>query len=1018
MINVNDILKKHGGDPESLLRLDGENGPELLPYATLTAARGDAASELRAVIGIYQWQNRPLITLVDGDYLGNDANRLDSIRRLLAMRGDAPYFAVLRSGTMTMYSVGLQDNACVAEVAIAQAEADLRMVIPHLANARPKIPANREWISDVILRLLTGALNKLVKTLGMTDGDAISVVGRALFVRFLADRDLIPKEVAAFAPDGVEALFDAPASLIKVSKWLDDTFNGDFLPLTEHAINALPSGAFTDVGHILRRAPGGQFHLEWEESWARLDFAHIPVGILSQAYEGYLNTHKKEKQKKEGSYYTPRHIADLMVRASFSALRRDGVAHSAKVLDPAVGAGVFLITAFRQLVIERWRHDGKRPNTQTLREILETQITGFDINDSALRFAALGLYLMSIELDPEPEPVQKLVFKNLRKIGVLYKFGKDDGNEGSKDLGSLGDEVGPEHLGKYDLVIGNPPWAKATKLKGWKSVEQNVLRVARARLKDERAKAPLPNAVTDLPFVWRAMEWARPNGRISFALHARLLFLSADGMTNARQALFNSLDITGVINGTEIRQSNVWPGIAAPFCILLARNSIPGVGAGFRYLSPHSEGPLNHTGSWRIDPTQGDLITSEEIRRRPQLLKALFRGTRLDIELVDRIADRRFPTLGEYWAKNFGGTPHQAVNSGIGYKKLHKGSGPNPNEGYQLGHSAQRLFKTPVLIKSQTLDLVIDSSTYPLFEELGIGRLDRDRDYGIYQGPLLLVKESPPVKHSRMRCSVSFDNLVFNQSYHGYSGHAHDHGRLLIKYLSLFVGSKITLWHSLITSGRFGVEREVVEKRTIADSPMPPFEALTASQLADCERLFDALAHAESETKWFEVDVWLASLFGLTSDDVKVISDTLTFGLPFAQNQHEAALPAGSEAKLAFSKQLASDLQPWGKRFKRPLSVRAIPPLPLSPWVYAYIGKGDDTEAVAAFQRMSSISEATEGLGDRLSATEFIHVDEAGDCLILARLNQARYWSVSQARLVARRIIWEHVDFLSGKRIK
>ena len=29
----------------------------------------------------------------------------------------------------------------------------------------------------------------------------------------------------------------------------------------------------------------------------------------------------------------------------------------AKVLDPAAGAGVFLVSAFRQLVAERWRHD-------------------------------------------------------------------------------------------------------------------------------------------------------------------------------------------------------------------------------------------------------------------------------------------------------------------------------------------------------------------------------------------------------------------------------------------------------------------------------------------------------------------------------------------------------------------------------------------------------------------------------------------------------------------------------------
>jgi hypothetical protein len=51
-------------------------------------------------------------------------------------------------------------------------------------------------------------------------------------------------------------------------------------------------------------------------------------------------------------------------------------------------------------------------------------------------------------------------------------------------------------------------------------------------------------------------------------------------------------------------------------------------------------------------------------------------------------------------------------------------------------------------------------------------------------------------------------------------------------------------------------------------------------------------------------------------------------------------------------------------------------------------------------------------IADQLAATEVIHPATATGCLWLARLNQARYWSNSQAKLAARRITWEHVDFL------
>jgi N-6 DNA Methylase len=927
---------------------------------------------------------------------------------LLAMRGDAPYFAVLKPGTMAVYSVGLQENAQMACVSIAGAGSDLRMVIPHLANARPQIPDNRQWISDVILSLLKGALDKLVKTFAIADGDAISIVGRALFVRFLADRDLIPAEVAAFAIGGIAKLFDTPDSMAKVSEWLDATFNGDFLPLPDATIKALPAGAFAEVGNILRRAPEGQYHLEWEESWHRLNFAHIPVGVLSQAYEGYLNAHKKEKQKKEGSYYTPRHIAELMVRASFAALRRDGVAHSAKILDPAVGAGVFLITAFRQLVAERWRHDGRsnRPDTKTLREILETQITGFDINDSALRFAALGLYLMSIELDPDPQLVQKLGFKKLREIGVLYKFGVDDGVEGSKDLGSLGGEVGREHLGKYDLVIGNPPWAKATKLKNWKSVEAMIVRIARERLRDETVKAPLPNAVTDLPFVWRAMEWARPSGQIAFALHARVLFQRGEGMVDARNALFRSLDVTGIVNGAEVRHTDVWPKVQAPFCLVFAQNSLP-QGGGFRFITPKLEGPLNDNGSWRIDSASADIVFSEQLVQQPTLLKGHFRGNSLDIELLNRISAGSIPPFEKFWRENFGPRTGRLKYAGNGYQSLKRSSRKRKDSDLP-GVDAKYLWGIPELPSRGDVGLVIDATLLPKFES---ERIHDPRDISIFRGPLLLVRKAPPKKHGRIRTSISDNAVVYKASYYGYSAKAHAAGKALVRFLALVIGSKFSLWHVLVTSGEYGFERDTIEKYVIEEILIPSFEDLSNAERMEANQLFNQLALLETDETWQMVDDWVAKLFGLDQDDMAIISDTLTYSLPFKANRDLAQQPVNTRLRREFQDRLEAELRPWAERFGRPMSVLPLETPILSPWLFLGIGPATGL----AHKKLNDDWAAAIGLSNHLSSTEIIISGIEADCLIIGRLNQARYWSNSQARLLARRIIWEHIDFFSDK---
>jgi N-6 DNA Methylase len=1007
MIHYKDIIAEHGGDPTCFLSFDNEDDQlHLLPYATLTAARG--TQELSALIGVYEWQNGPLFMLVDGDSLGGAPESLKQLRRLIAMRGDAPYIAVVQLGRLNFYGVGLDDEPTSA---VPFRPDDTQFLIPHIVNKRPGLASKQRWISDVILKLLTDALDKLVAA-KIGNGDAISFVGRALFTRFLADRKLLDANVLAMGPTGESSLFDSHDSVVNVSKWLDDTFNGDFLPLEEATIRAFPLSAFGTVGNIMSRAVGGQLELSWSEDWAKLDFAHIPVGVLSQAYEQYLGTHQKDKQKKEGSYYTPRHIADLMVHASFAALRRDGKAHSAKVLDPSAGAGVFLITAFRQLVKERWLQDGKRPDTKVLRQILYKQIRGFDINDSALRFAALGLYLMSIELDAAPKPVKKLKFERDLRQTVIFNLSESNGSKESEGLGSLGDQVGPEHNGQYDLVIGNPPWSSITNL-DWQPVIDRVSKIARTRLNNESVKPPLPNEVLDLPFVWRAMEWAKPNSQIAFALHGRLLFQRGEGMDKALMAICRSIDVTGIINGAEVRQSKVWPNVAAPFCLLFARNVASPPGVGFRYISPHLEGPLTETGSWRIDPAQTETVSIERLEERPELLKILFRGSILDLEIFERLTAREHPTLGDHWWELHGGTAKRPKCSGKGFGKLSKKSRPNPNEGGLSGYSAKALLDLPVLEHENFGGVVLETSQFKLFRELYGPRVHRRGQPDLYKGPMLLVKKSPEVHYGRIRAAVSLTDLAFNETYYGYTAHLQKSADKLVKYLCLIISSKIALWRVLMTSGEFGVEREVVEKFNIQETPLPQFTKLTAEKREEAASLFAELEKGETPERWKNVDEWVGSLFDLTPDDIQTISDTLEYALPFDNNKKAAQAPADKNFRKAYSERLGIELQPWAKRFNRKLSVKTVEAPAISPWQFVVVSAKTGTGK--APQIDATLMGVMQRTANDLLTSEIIYRDQQSDCLFVGRLNQARYWSISQARLVARRIIWEHVDFLSGK---
>ena len=998
MVDLRASLAEFGADSSALRLLDDEC-PELLPYATLMTARRNRHGDLDAVEAVYEWQDTPLVFLIDADSLGGD-DQLQRIRRLLAMRGDAPYLGVVAPGSLDVYRIALDRKSLrQARVVWEEGEGAKNTLFARLGNERPQAAiTNSGWISNVVLRLLNGSMTRLIG-LDVSHEDAISLVGRALFTRFLGDRDLLPKSMSQ--PETAASLFDTRDMAETTSEWLDDQFNGDLLPLSVGIFGMLREQGYGVLGDILRRAPSGQLFLGWEEKWDKLDFAHIPVGVLSQAYELYLRKHARSRQRREGGYFTPRPIAELMVRASFRALERRGAGRAAKVLDPAVGGGIFLLTAFRELVMEHWRADGKRPDTDALRQILYKQIVGFDINEAALRFAALGLYLISIELDPNPRPVDKLRFDDLRG-NVLHQVKGEEEDE-RKTLGSLGSHVGDEHKARYDLVIGNPPWASGTKLPKWSRVSKLIARIAVEREIANKAP-PLPNEVLDLPFVWRAMEWAKPSGQISFALHARLLFAQGDGMPAARQALFEALDITSVVNGAELRQTKVWPHVSAPFCILFGTNRKPGAEAGFRVISPRIEDSLNKAGGMRIDTANAVVVASRQLVETPEILKILFRGSKADLGVLERIRAEGHPTLYDYWKKNFGLADRRRLRgSGNGYQKLRPSSSIGRRGDGLPGVDASYLRERRQVTKGPFTSILVDSLLLDLFKH---ERIHRRRSIDLFGGPQTIVHESPPKSTGRISVAVSDEGVVYNTSFHGYCPGAHPDAALFVRYLALVLGSKLAIWFALVTSGRFGVERDVVEKIALDSLPLPCFNKLTSLQRVEVEQLIDGLE--SRELSWEEVDEWVMRLYGLGERDLQVIFDTLEFNLPFAKNKQNAQTMPSSNERERFCEVLRDELSPWCDRFRTRIAVYQIPPLPMSPWQAIAVRPGlrEVAETISKDDWAGLVRAA-----DEVAASEIV-VATGPDGLLIGRLAQRRYWSKTQARQLAQRIAWSHVELL------
>ncbi|MBY5700926.1 N-6 DNA methylase [Rhizobium leguminosarum] len=994
------------------------DGPRLLPYATLVAAReGSSASvNLASVVAVYEWQDQPLMFVVEGGQSENDLRR---IRRVLAMRGDAPYMGVVTGGTLRVIELGLDSKVLgSADVRVPVGGEEWatigRLAVERFASNSDEEPEARrargDSVSRVILKLLNASI-KVLRTEGHTIEDAISFVGRALFARFLADRGLLNETTwPGCDPD---AVFDNTANALQICNWLDEKFNGNLLPISDDAWARLNERGCLELGNVMRRAEGGQLRLGWKQKWDFLDFSHIPVGVLSQAYEHCLEKYDPLRQKEDASYYTPTAVADILTKAAFRSFDKPKAACTARILDPAVGAGVFLIKAYNEIVSARWKEDGVRPDTAALRQILHRQLTGFDVNEAALRFAALGLYLAAIELDPSPEPVEKLKFENLRETTLhllrdVSLAGTAAGTatairsretplKGSKEeaswLGSLGPLAGPEHDGAYDIVVGNPPWSKAPSTFPLHLVNEIVANTVADRLKWSNPPE-IPESALDQAFLWRATRWAKKDGVLAFAMHARLLFQNNSRARQHRTAVFGALDFIALINGADVRGTGVWPKIAAPFCLLLAHNRRANPVGAFTYVSPKRESALNAGGLMRIDAINSGQILNRQIQETPNIFKILFRGSHADLEILQHIELQRLPTIENLWSNEKNRTTKRVLLNNGGFQTL-RNSTPKKKGASERGDDGRPLFGLPMLSADRFKPGGFSIEDLPSFR---LERLHRRREVALYSGPILLALQSPPVAQKRLMTMVLDDDVVFSESIYGWQLAGDDAGNGIGRYLSLLIGSKVCLWFCLMTGGKFGVEREAVEMALINELPVP---ALKVEDFTQVDLHFDRIVADPSA--WEEADLWIARLYGIPTEDFQVIQDTLNFSLTYADTRDEAEKPVSKEDLTAFLQVLEEELSPWFEPAEGELRATAIQSEGFSAWRGFTISIGGDGTASGSMELLHRAA-------DRLALSQIIV--ERKSSLQIAKLNQARYWTRTHARALAAEIVLTRIDVL------
>lgn len=998
-MNVRSELERYGVNRENIRDLSAPS-PDILDYLDL--AHVDGGEELRPD-GVIESSHRPILYYLNATRLAVapafDDERLKDLSRNVACRGERAYLAIVKPGLLEVAPVSLLDK----QPSWRTFQADSTEAINFFTNlVHANVPdddlGDSNLVFDEMLNLLETGADRIRRRIGKAN--TLSLIGRALFFRFLCDRGIVTENDVpkiCQTADGIKACFDNAENSFRTSRWLDETFNGDFLPFDARPTRQFFKGlnrstvVYHNLSAIIRGdSPVGSEGYQCQFDWATFDFAHVPVGLLSQVYEAFSWKWEEEESGATSVHYTPRNIAKTIVDEVFDGLEN---AHKARILDPACGAGVFLVLAFRRLYREHWQASGKRPDTKLIRKILEKQICGFDISDSALRLAALSLYLTAIELDAKPVPPEKLRFNYLDDL-TLFNHRKEDDPESGPVIGSLGQHVSDGFDGSFDLVISNPPWTQIEKKKHptlVKQLDEVSKKVVLARSEEVGKSYRNPGSTPDLPFLWKATEWCKAGGRIAMALPSRTLFQNTGPSKYARESILKLVRVSGIVNCSSVRKTNVWPNMDQPFMLFFAVNDCPTGSGKFSFICPQANTRSNSVGELHIDPDSSQDLSFDEAIESPWLLKCLTVGSTLDVSLIRKIKTRAAFSLSSFWSE-------QGLVSSRGYEV--KGDRNDSTKIIGFPDISEPLSGHP--------EFVLKPHRYKQFDRnvLHRTRFKKPQEHpdalAVYRAPLVAIKKSVSSARTSVVATRSEKaDSVYRETYYGYSANGYDNAIMLVKYLQLFAHSRFWRYYTLCTSAKLGVERPYFYKEDLDSCPFVDLAELTAQQLDQIENLARQLVESVSEDVFTEIDRLFASIYGLDDRDIQVLADTLEVRNPNDESGERGSAHVEEVEAALFVADIKRFLAPFARRVNVKLKVTLHRSIDSSTFRFLHI-----TDADAPPRSGGEIAESTLELATKTGTSRII---QRGDHqLLIGILNQYRYWTPSRARLLAADILREY----------
>ncbi|WP_346855569.1 N-6 DNA methylase [uncultured Draconibacterium sp.] len=287
---------------------------------------------------------------------------------------------------------------------------------------------------DLLKRLVVKFI--LIKYLEeQTDENDENVFTKNYFNQFSCTINLVERNFCDILRNG---------DIVSLLNSLDKKFNGGiFRIVDQEEIQEIRNSNFNPIADAL----DGDKELEGQiRIWRLYDFNLLPIEFISRLYERFVTS--GNKQKSFGAYYTPPHLARLLVDEVLPFDKSIDF-NNFRILDPTCGSGIFLTLAYKRLITIWMLSNNKtsikgKKDIEAIQNILSNCIYGIDISADALAITATSL---QIELTSHIRPKEiweNLQFQDLEEHGNL------------KEVGFF--KWYSSQTNNYDIILGNPPF--------------------------------------------------------------------------------------------------------------------------------------------------------------------------------------------------------------------------------------------------------------------------------------------------------------------------------------------------------------------------------------------------------------------------------------------------------------------------------------------------------------------------------------------------------------------------------